>query len=150
VGARGIRAIGAAVGSGLAIAALGGCVALPVPLGEGQVTEGREVTPEQAAGIEIGVTTRETLLARLGEPQAVWDERNILVYAWDRVQLRILWAVAGPTVAAAGLVDVPTHYLLLIQLDEAGRVRRAERCVRPSREGFGDFLRAWADERPCA
>jgi hypothetical protein len=52
--------------------------------------------------------------------------------------------------AAGGIIDVPTHYLLLIAVDHQGRVARAERCVRPAYEGFGDFLRAWADGRHCS
>lgn len=145
----GQRILGTATLTALA-ALLTGCIALPIPMGEGRVTEGREITRDQSAVIEIGGTSRETLLARLGDPEAVWEECGILVYAWDRVHLRILWVLAGPATAAAGLLDVPTHYLLLIQLDEAGRARRAERCVRPLTESFGDFLRDWADGRPCA
>ncbi len=134
----------------LAGLALAGCIALPIPAGEGSVTEGREITAGQSAAIAPGGTTRAALLAGLGEPQAVWEERNILVYAWDRVHLRVLWVLAGHLAAAAGVVDVPTHYLLLVELDEAGIVRRAERCIRPLYEEFGAFLRAWAEGRRCA
>ncbi len=143
------RAVFASAGCGLAATVLAGCIALPIPLGEGRVTQGREIGPEQSAVVAIGGTSRDVLLARLGEPQAVWEERNILVYAWDRVHMAVLVLIAGPVTAAGALFDVPTHQLLLVQLDEAGVVRRAERCVRPLHEGFGHFLRAWADGRPC-
>lgn len=52
--------------------------------------------------------------------------------------------------AAGGIIDVPTHYLLLVAVDDQGRVACAERCVRPAYEGFCDFLRAWADGRHCS
>ena len=136
--------------AGLAGLALGGCVALPIPLGEGRLAEGREISPEQSATIDPGGTSRAALLASLGEPQAVWEERRILVYAWDRVHWQVLVVLAGYLTAAATVVDVPTHYLLLVALDDRGIVRRAERCVRPPTEQFGSFLRAWADGRHCA
>ncbi len=144
-----ITALAPSLAAGLAGVALAGCVAVPIPRGEGTVTEGREVTQDQSAAIAIGGTSRATLLGQLGEPQAVWEERNILVYAWDRVHLSILWMLAGRGAGAAGLMDVPTHYLLLIQLDAAGVVRRAERCIRPLQQDYGSFLRAWADGRTC-
>lgn len=144
------RAFAASAGCGLAASLLAGCIAVPVPLGEGHVTEGREVTRDRSAAVAIAGTSRDVLLARLGEPQAVWEERRILVYAWDRVHLAVLLLLAGPLTAAAALVDVPTHHLLLIEFDEAGVVRRAERCIRPLHRGFGDFLRAWADGGSCA
>jgi hypothetical protein len=129
---------------------LAGCIALPIPLGEGRVTQGREIAPEQSAIVAIDGTPRAVLLARLGEPQAVWEERSIVIYAWDRVHMAVLVLIAGPAAAAGALFEVPTHYLLLVQFDESGVVRRAERCVRPLQQGFGDFLRAWADGRSCA
>lgn len=128
---------------------LGGCLVVPLPQGEGELTEGREILPEQSRAIAAGSMTRAELVAALGEPEAVWEERRILVYAWDRVHLKLLWILAGGMRAAAGIVDVPTHYLLLVAFDEDGRVRRAERCQRPITISFGTFLRGWADGTPC-
>jgi hypothetical protein len=57
--------------------------------------------------------------------------------------------MVGRSSAAGGLADVPTHYALLIQFDEADRVLRAERCVRPLLSGYGAFLTEWADGKSC-
>lgn len=133
----------------LAMAPLAGCV-IPLPQGEGEVTEGREIAGAEALADGLAGTSREVLLAQLGEPYAVWEERGILVYAWDRVHLKLLWIIAGYMTASAGIIDVPTHYLLLVALDDEGRVARAERCVRPLHEGFGAFLRTWADGKRCS
>ncbi|MCU0888700.1 MAG: hypothetical protein MUC64_11935 [Rubritepida sp.] len=132
----------------LCLLALPGCI-IPLPQGEGEVTEGREISDAATLAAALVGTERAVLIARLGEPQAIWEERSILVYAWDRVHLKLLWIIAGGLRAAGGIIDVPTHYLLLVALDDQGRVARAERCVRPLNEGFGDFLRAWADGRRC-
>jgi hypothetical protein len=132
-----------------AAVSLSGCLVVPLPQGEGELTEGREILPEQSGIITVGSMTREELVAALGEPQAAWAERRIIVYAWDRVHLKLLWIVAGYLTATGGIVDVPTHYLLLVAFDEQDRVRRAERCQRPVTTSFGAFLRAWADGAPC-
>lgn len=128
---------------------LAGCVVLPLPQGNGPVTEGREVAAERSATIEIGRTGRAEAIERLGEPSAAWNERRILVYAWDRVHWKLLVILAGPTTAAGGIFDLPTHYLLLVQFDANDRVSRVERCERPGLTGFGDFLRGWADGKSC-
>jgi hypothetical protein len=144
-----LKALRAGVLAGAVALLLSACV-IPLPQGEGEVTEGREIPAAQdLAGAIVG-TPREDLIARLGEPYAIWEERGILVYAWDRVHLKLFWIIAGGMRAAAGIIDVPTHYLLLIALDDSGRVVRAERCLRPLHEGFGDFLKAWADGTRCS
>lgn len=134
----------------VAVLLVSGCVVIPLPQGEGEVTEGREITGAEGLAARLAGTPRDVLVTTLGEPQAIWEERGILVYAWDRVHLKLLWIIAGGMRAAGGTLDVPTHYVLLVALDDQGRVVRAERCVRPMHEGFGDFLRAWADGRRCS
>jgi len=126
-----------------------GCVAVPIPQGEGEVTEGREITAEGARAIEIGRTSRGEVLDRLGEPAAIWAEQRVFVYAWDRVHMKLLWAAGGGYSGAVGVLDVPTHYMLLLQFDLNDRVSRAERCVRPALTRYGTFLREWADGQAC-
>lgn len=133
----------------LAVLALAGCIVLPIPQGEGEVTEGREITPERAASVELGRTSRAEVLERLGEPTAIWLDRRVFVYAWDRVHLKVLWIAAARYTAAGGLEDVPTHYVLLLQFDETDHVVRAERCVRPLLSEYGAFLAEWADGKSC-
>ena len=133
----------------LAAATLAGCVVLPIPQGEGEVTEGREIAAERSATVHVPGASRAEVLESLGEPAAIWLDRRVFVYAWDRVHWKVLWFAAAPYAAAGGLVDLPTHYALLIQFDATGHVLRAERCVRPSLTEFGTFLTEWADGRPC-
>jgi len=129
--------------------ALAGCVMLPLPQDNGAITEGREIAAERSATLELGRTTRPEVLERLGEPSAIWEERRLLVYAWDRVHWKLLVILAARTGAAGGIFDLPTHYMLLVQFDADGRVSRAERCERPGLTRFGAFLREWADGKRC-
>lgn len=134
------------VGACLLLAA---CIVLPLPQGDGVVSEGREVAATSMGAIVPGRTSRNDAIAMLGDPEAVWEEQRVLVYAWDRVNMKLLWVVAGGMRAAGGIVDVPTHHLLLVQFDAHDVVTRMEWCTRPLHEGFGTFLRGWADGRSC-
>lgn len=126
-----------------------GCGTVSLPLGKGEVTEGREITAESAGAIEIGRTSRDDLLLRLGEPAAIWADQRIFVYAWDRVSWKFLWVSGDGDSGGVGLADAPRHHMLLIQFDMADRVSRAERCVRPAQIGYGAFLREWANGQAC-
>jgi hypothetical protein len=120
---------------------LTGCIVIPIPIGEGYVSKGQEVAGPGMMSLQAGVTTRQDVLARLGEPRLVWDEERIVVYDWDRVNMLLFWAMTG---GANALTEVSTHHLLLIQFDAAGVVLRAERTTRPGDASFGAFLRSWA------
>lgn len=124
--------------------ALAGCLAVPVPLGEGYVSAGREVTDRQQARLAPGSTTRAEVLAVLGEPSATWDEEGIVVYDWDRVRMVVLWVLAGAGRAAGGVLELPEHHLLLLRFDAAGVLRRIEHAARPPGVSYGDVLRGWA------
>ncbi|MCC7425325.1 MAG: hypothetical protein IT557_00325 [Alphaproteobacteria bacterium] len=135
----------------LCLAGLGlaGCVVLPLPQDNGEITEGREIAAERSATLELGRTTRAEVTEKLGEPQAIWEERRLFVYAWDRVHWKLLVILAARTGAAGGIFDLPTHYMLLVQFDANDRLSRAERCERLGLTRFGTFLREWADGKRC-
>jgi hypothetical protein len=123
---------------------LSACIVLPVPLGEGHISAGREVSRESQGSLSVGSTTRAEVLARLGEPSAVWDDAGVVVYDWDRVQWLLLWMVAGAGRAATGGMELPVHHMLLLQFGAAGILQRAEHAERPAGVGYGAFLRTWA------
>ncbi len=123
---------------------LSGCVVLPIPLGEGHVSAGREASPESQGTLLLGATTRGEVLARLGEPTAVWDDAGIVVYDWDRVRWKLLWVVGGGGRGAFGATDLPAHHMLLLQFDASGTLQRAEHAERPPGVTYGAFLRNWA------
>lgn len=124
--------------------ALAGCIAVPIPLGEGHVSAGREVTGAAQATLAPGRTGRAEVLAALGEPSATWDEAGVLVYDWDRVRWIVLWLVGGPGGGAGGVLELPEHHMLLLQFGPDGVLRRTEHARRPDGVSYGAFLRRWA------
>jgi outer membrane protein assembly factor BamE (lipoprotein component of BamABCDE complex) len=133
-----------------ALLATAACIVLPLPQGEGEVTEGHAQPIQALIHLVPGRTTRAEVEQALGEPTAIWLDHDIYVYAWDRVHWKLLWVLAGGMRAAAGIIDFPTHYILLIQFDRHGIVQRAERCVRPMATTVGAFLESWAEGAHCA
>jgi hypothetical protein len=101
--------------AGLAPAAwLGGCVIIPLP-----ETPAR-FESEQLAFIEIGVTDRATVEARLGPPDYFWEDHRLMIYGWTTRAGWIIVAVPG----AGNMEELRNGYRLLVQLDPVDRVRR--------------------------
>lgn len=88
-------------------------------------------------------TTRSEVVARLGNPDVIWEEARLFAYNWEMRQGILVWAVGAYYSGAAGVADIPRHYMLLIRFDDQDRVQRFERAVRPARETYGDFLKEW-------
>jgi outer membrane protein assembly factor BamE (lipoprotein component of BamABCDE complex) len=120
-----------------------GCV-LPIP--SHKVLAGTPVTEEQLAFIQLGETTKENVLARLGEPQIIWEDAHIFVYEWEVRHGILLWAVGAGYSGGFGATDLRTRYVLIIQFDGTGRLQRFERAVRPPLKSYGDFLREWVSQ----
>lgn len=129
----------------LAAITLYGCV-IPIPTPENKVLAGTPVTEEQLAFMKSGVTMKESVLARLGEPQIIWDDAHIFVYEWEVRHGILLWAVGAGYSGGFGAADLRTRYVLIIQFDDTGRLQRFERAVRPPLKSYGDFLREWASQ----
>ncbi len=120
-----------------------GCVLLPIPTAERKVLAGKPVAEEQLAFIVPNTTTRSEVVARLGNPDVIWEEARLFAYNWEMRQGILVWAVGAYYSGAAGVADIPRHYMLLIRFDDQDRVQRFERAVRPARETHGDFLKEW-------
>ena len=127
-----LRGFLAPIGVGIALGPGGGGLALLAPVGA--VIGAIEGGNNQACPVPIHATadpvtfaglSRQDILARLGEPDVVWEEHRVIVYS-------------GPDEAAG---------MLLIQFDATGRVLRAQR-FRPipvaARTHFDDVIRGWA------
>lgn len=122
----------------VALAAIGlaACIIIPIPVDH---TSGRAIDPKTA--IEIGVTTREEIVARAGEPDAIWEDERIFAYNWEHAN----WLfIVGVAYVGGGAGYGYAHQMLLIQFDASGRVARAEWVERPSEKSYGEFLTEWA------
>lgn len=121
------------------IIAIGLACCVPIPRDH---VEGREVDPNAVTLIKIGFTTRQEVLAQLGEPTTILEDEHVLAYSWDRVNWTVYWVLVGPTPSTATYYwwDIRSHEMLLVQIDEADRVKRAERVERPESVSYSQFL----------
>jgi outer membrane protein assembly factor BamE (lipoprotein component of BamABCDE complex) len=121
---------------------LSGCV-LPVPLREDTVLAGTPLLDQQFAFIEPAVTTDSDVIARLGRPTISWEDARVITYDWEMRRGVLLWAVGGPYVGHAGITDIPAHHVLIIEFDDAGRVRRFDHTTLGVLEPYSRFLLEW-------
>lgn len=134
----------AGVSLALVSVALQGCVILPVPTPEHGLLSGRgEITEADVAFLEAGKTTREELLLRFGEPSTSLNDERILVYHWQAVRGYVLVAVGGRGGGDADAWPVPKDYLVLVEFDEHGRLRRSERTAAGLFESTAERVDKW-------
>lgn len=101
----------------LALGSANGCVIIPTP--ESGLLAGRgKVEEADIAFLKVGVTTREDVLLRFGEPDAVLYDQRILAYYWTVSVGYIIVYNAG--------ADIPKYYLFILAFDDAGLLKRAE------------------------
>jgi len=94
---------------------MAGCILVPLPehglmWGKGKIT---------ASDMEIlreGVTTREDVLLRFGEPDASLSDGEVLAYDWA--------PTVGIVVAGQTAVDIPNHHSLVFEFDQRNRLAR--------------------------
>lgn len=107
-----------------------GCVLLLTP--EHGLRSGRGVISEgDLAFLEEGQTTREQVLLRFGAPAATLNGERVLLYHWQVVRGYLAWFLAcdrpcgaPPT---AGARRIPKDYLILLEFNDDGRLKRFER-----------------------
>lgn len=127
-----------------------GCMLL-LPTQE-EVLAGMPVKDEQLLFLACNVTTKSDVTMRLGSPDVIWEDARLFAYNWVVRQGILVWAVGGGYSGAAGMMDIPKRYMLLIQFDGQDRVQRFERMVRPPHKSYGDFLKEWiadSDKKAC-
>lgn len=98
----------------VAIGSLCGCIPLPehgLLAGRGKVDEA------DIAFLKIGVTTREDVVLRFGEPDIILFEQRILAYYWT-VSVGVF---AGQYTAG----DIPRDHIFMLEFDEEGLLNRA-------------------------
>ena len=108
---------------GLACVSLAGCIIIPFPVDK---TKGRAVDVDPKTAFQTGVTTREEVLTRLGQPDHdTIDRGHVFVYSW--------WHAGWGFAAFSGFngnVGTGASYridYLAIKFDESDRIVDAER-----------------------
>lgn len=138
----------AAVVAGAGLILISGCLMLPVPTAEDKILTGTPVVAQQLAFLELQRTSKAAVIEHLGNPNLIWEDARLFVYAWDMRQGILFWAVGGPYAGRAGMTDLAKHYLLLIQFDADERVMRAEKTSRPPSQSLPEFLVDWNSVAP--
>ena len=128
---------------------LTGCIMLPVPTPENKVLLGQPVTDSQLDFLIPGISTQSEVIEHFGNPNIIWEDENLYAYHWDMRQGLLFWIAGGGYQGAAGMEDIPKHYLLLIQFDDQRRVQRYEKVVRPMAETYADYLKDWVKKETC-
>ncbi len=101
--------------AGLAILGASGCVPLPehgLLAGRGKIEEA------DIAFLKAGVTTREEVVLRFGEPDIVLCDQQILAYSWT-----VSIGLYGARYSGG---EIPRDHIFMLEFDAGGRLRRAE------------------------
>lgn len=105
-----------AVGSAIA-----GCLYIPTP--HHSLIAGRGmIEPDVIEQCRIGVTTREEILLRFGEPDATLNRQSVFVYSWTRTQGYLLIGGYG----RGEVIPVGHTSRLLVEFDLKGFLKRIE------------------------
>jgi hypothetical protein len=99
----------------LAIVWGSGCIPLPehgLLAGRGKIDEA------DIAFLKIGVTTREEVVLRFGEPDIVLFDQRIMAYSWT-----VSVGIYGGQYSAG---DIPRDHIFMLEFDNEGRLSRAE------------------------
>lgn len=116
----------------LLLAGSTGCLIWPFPTG-GLLSGRGRIRPADTAPFRVGSTTREEVLLRLGEPDAVEGGGQLLVYRWT--EARGFFALTGGG-GQALVIPFPGHRQVRFHFDEKARLERVETGVpRPADPG---------------
>ncbi len=108
--------------------------------------------PEERTTITPGVSTKEDVHEKLGEPDILyWYDKNtydidehVYVYILTRHRGTILLYIgvsAGP--GEMGVIPVETYKALIILFDDADRVKRIGIVSKHARESYHDLVMQW-------
>jgi hypothetical protein len=101
----------------------GGCVLIPTPAYKSDALPTRQnLSATDAQQIQTGVTSREEVLLRFGEPDATFAQGRRFVYLWGDV---VAWFFAGAGYSGSG-GEIPRGSMLEVDFGPSGIVCRRE------------------------
>ena len=94
-----------------------GCIMIPtwehgLLAGKGKIDEA------DISFLKVGITTREDVLLRFGEPDAILNDQQILAYYWK--------VSVGVIIVYNAAADIPKDCLFMLEFNDDGRLKRAE------------------------
>ena len=98
------------------LALLTGCLIIPVDYYDAGVRH--NIDAKAQSDLQPGVTTKEEVLLKLGEPDFASDDGLRVGYAWTKVKALVIVASYG----GGGEAEIKRGYLLEVSFDPDGRV----------------------------
>ena len=142
-----IRLAGSA---GLAISLLvllTGCVGIVLPVPSDGNTYGKVITREQASFIVPGKTTKEEVIARLGDQFRASPHLPALAYSWERPAIGWVWGFCVMEGGAGGRVERSHWQALFMRFDDRERAVSTKFVSLSGRKSLDERLEDWAVEK---
>jgi hypothetical protein len=118
---------------------LGGCIIIPTPW------EKDKFTAEDVSRFTPGLSTKDDVVKKFGQPDIIWETERVYVYRWERIRA-IIFVGAAYTGDFAAL---RSDEAVMVLFDDTDHVLRIEKVTRPlCGESYGDFLRQWRNQKP--
>ena len=95
-----------------------GCVPLIIPTSPKTVA-GTEIHEEETTSIQPGMTTREEIVERLGEPDWQFDDIGIIAYRWTKQEWNnvMIWLAPYPSSGGISEFETGRSYILFFLFD---------------------------------
>ncbi|MCI0748640.1 MAG: hypothetical protein L0Y58_24795 [Verrucomicrobia subdivision 3 bacterium] len=110
----------------LASCLVSGCVIVPVPVNHHTAASRTNVQTDDILWLVPGQTTREEVLLRLGEPDAVTEDDLSMSYRWEKIRLGLFAAVFAGYGGGSGYSEYARDYTLDLHFDPCGKFERGE------------------------
>src|SRR3954470_16153150 len=78
-----------------------GCVIIPVP--EREVVQGRQFKTEDTEFLKAGVTTRQEVLGKFGEPTIDFKSHRVFAYSWYMLNGYLAWFIGNGYSGGGGI-----------------------------------------------
>ena len=128
---------------------LTGCVAVfPVPSSE--KTYGKIITPQAVKFIVPGQTTRDEVVARLGDQFRDSLRQPVLAYSWEKPAADLVWFAVSTENGGGGHLERSYWRAFFVAFDSGGRVRRTEFVRLSGKKSLDEQLEDWAQRHDAA
>ena len=133
---------------------LTGCVGIVFPVPSDGRTYGKVITREQASFIVPGKTTRDELIARLGDQFRASPRLPALAYSWEKPATGWAWGIAATSGEAAvgggGHLERSHWQALFVRFDDSGRIVSTKFVSLSGGKSVDEQLEDWAAKKENA
>ena len=131
----------------LSAALLTGCVGIVFPVPSDGTTHGKVMTREQVSFIVPGKTTREDVIARLGDQFRSSPRLPALAYSWEKPATGWGWGIGAEAGGAGGHVERSLWRAFFVRFDDSERVVSVKFVSLSGRKSLDEELENWAAKK---